>query len=306
MTSRARLYRLEFAVAALGLTAALGALIIALDAIRFHTTQLLGAVAELRLGDLEPTGIVLLVIAGLDAAVIATALRALLRQVHKQRRFVSGLRMLGAREIDGQRITVVDDARPLAFCGGFFRPRIFVSVAALDVLDSPALRAVVAHEASHAARRDPLRLLVARSLSSAFAVIPPLRALGERQAALAELAADAAAVRALGDARPLAAAWLTFDSLDSDARAGVAPERVDHLLGRGGRADVPRALVLVLAVALGALAALTLRLAVLPGHPEMPPAAAPLCTLLAICTLLVLGGPAWLACRRVRSALQPR
>ena len=88
---------------------------------------------------------------------------------------------------------------------------------------TPELRAILAHEAHHRHRRDPLRLLLARAAAAALGPLPPFASLPERQPAIADLAADAATVAALGDRAPLAAALVRFEA--------VAPERVDGLLG---------------------------------------------------------------------------
>ena len=298
------LRRLEFALAALGLTAGLSALLVALDAIRFHTAAFAEAIYELKLGAIEPEAVALLVLAGVDATILIAAARSLLRQVRAQRGFIRRLDVAGERQVDGRPVVIVADERPLAFCAGFLRPSVFVSTGTFALLGHDELRAVVAHEAHHAARRDPLRLLLAGALAAAFSVLPPLRSLRKRQAALAELAADAAAVRALGDAGPLASALLAFDGSRSPAVVGIAPERVDHLLGDARATDVPRVLLLAAGLVLAALIVVFLRMALWPGHPELP-AAAPLCTLAAVGSLVVLVGPAWLASRHVTRTLQP-
>ena len=78
---------------------------------------------------------------------------------------------------------------------------------------------MVEHEAGHVRRHDPLRLAVAQVAADGFG-LPRVTA---RQAALADLAADAAAVSAIGSPRPLAAALARLRD--------PTPECVDHLLG---------------------------------------------------------------------------
>lgn len=68
--------------------------------------------------------------------------------------------------------------------------------------------------------------------------MPVLHRSRERYAALAELAADDAAVRASGRPGPLAAALLAFDANGGPA-GGVASERVDHLAGQRSSWQVP-------------------------------------------------------------------
>ena len=191
---------------------------------------------------------------------------------------------------------MVRGAAPVAFCAGLLRPRIFVSQGALLRLSAAELRAVVAHEGHHADRHDPLRLLIGRALTSALRLIPAVGALGHRQAMLAELAADTAAVRSLGSAAPLAGALLAFDEDEQGSLAGVTPERVDHLLGELVHERLPPALLVLTALCLGALGSVAFLLLTLPEHPELPVGAAPLC----LAALYVVAGSAWLARRRLR------
>ena len=304
MASAGALRRLEFALAAFGLTAALGALVVGLDAVRFHTAALTAALLELKLGDVDPAGVALLVLAGAEAAIVVAAARSIVVQVRGQRRFVRQLPVIGPRMINEHRVIVIGGGEPLAFCAGFLRPAVYVSRAALELLDQDEMRAVLAHERHHAARRDPLRLLVAGALASAFGMLPGLRTLRDRHAALAEIAADAAAVRSLGDPAPLASALLAFDGTGSRAVVGIAPERVDHLMGEARPTDIALWLMLVIGGVLALMAVVVMRFALWPGHPELS-LAAPLCTLAAIASLVVLTGPAWFASRQVTRTLQP-
>ncbi len=119
---------------------------------------------------------------------------------------------------------------------------------------SAELRAILAHEEHHRARRDPLRLLCAQVVADALRPLPPFASLADRQAALAELAADAASVKALGDVKPLASALARFDASDEPG-TGVAPERVDQLTGLLRAATIPSALLVAAGVALAAIVA---------------------------------------------------
>jgi Zn-dependent protease with chaperone function len=62
------------------------------------------------------------------------------------------------RLVGGPQVTVVllDRATPVLLCTGIDRPAVIVSTGALDRLDDDELRAALAHELAHAARRDPL------------------------------------------------------------------------------------------------------------------------------------------------------
>jgi Zn-dependent protease with chaperone function len=202
------------------LLAALLALAIAADGLAFHVRE---AVADVAAG-VAPSaaGTLMLALVAAEAVLISRALRRL----RTQRRFLRSLRPCGETEVNGVPVVLLADARPLVFCAGIVRPRIYLSAGARERLGQRALHAVLAHEAHHARRRDPLRLLIA----SVFTRVPGVGALVRRHETLADLAADDAAVRALDGPGPLAAAMLALSD------GGVAPERVDQL--RGARLDL--------------------------------------------------------------------
>jgi beta-lactamase regulating signal transducer with metallopeptidase domain len=155
---------------------------------------------------------------------------------------------------------VIESPEPHAFCAGLLRPRVFITTAALQRLDDEALAAVIAHERHHAQRRDPLRRAAGRVLASSLFFLPQVRALADRERALAELSADESA--ALGRGRPaLARAMLAFEPA-----GGIDPDRVDRLLGEAQPADwrFPTALVaaaLAVTALLAAAAALVAQFA---------------------------------------------
>lgn len=150
---------------------------------------------------------------------------------------------------------VIDDDRPRAFCAGLLNPRVYVSSGAVASLDDAALDAVLAHEAHHARRRDPLRLAVGRILARALFFVPGLAELARRQQDLAELGADESAMNAAPDGRSaLARAMLTFsEPSPTVGSVGIDPGRVDHLLGEPPNWRFPTLLCLVGAVAIGLL-----------------------------------------------------
>jgi hypothetical protein len=166
-----------------------------------------------------------------------------------------------------------------------------VSRGAFERLREEELVAVVAHEAHHAARRDPLRILVAGAIGDAYSP----GALSRRERALAELAADAAVVRSRGVA-PLASALLAFGA------AAVAPERVDRLAGEAPREEVTRMLV---AFAGAVIAGLLVLGVLMRGHPRvcLPLASAPIWWVCAVTARVAAMGPAWLGWRRAGAFL---
>jgi hypothetical protein len=289
----AELRRAECAVAAFGVTAFLLALVFALDAFRFHNDALLAALQALPHGCIHTRGVLLISLALFDLYALVRALCSIWRGAAAHRRVAARMPVCGERVIAGRHVLVVPGARPLAFCAGLLRPAVYVSTGALERLGEAELAAVVAHEAHHAARRDPLRILVARAIGDAYS----LGALPRRERALAELAADEAVVRSRG-AAPLASALLAFPA------EAIAPERVDRLVGDVPRHQVPRSLV---AVAGAVIAALLLLIAglVIHGHPPvcLPLASAPIWWLCAVTARVAAMGPAWLGWRRAGAFL---
>ena len=289
MPEARRLRRAEFAVGAFGSTAFLLSLVWVLDAMRFHHDVLVDGVTGFWTGDVRPVRVLLVVLAVFDVVLITRVAVSLARGVQRQRRLISRLPVRGERDVAGRRVRVIGSTRALAFCAGLLRPRIYVSEGALARLRPAELDAIVVHEAHHAGRRDPLRILVARAIGSAF---------GRREQTLADLSADAAAARRVGDA-PLASALLAFDG---DA-AGIAAVRVDHLTGEGSRIEVPRALAIAAGAVVCALGVELLWTLFVPGHPAVcvPLSSAPALALLA---RLAAMAPAWLGLRRATALLR--
>lgn len=275
MSSARRLYRLGVALGALGLAAALLGLAVAARAIDFSPPSpaaVLAACQRFAPGfSLDALLILSLAAVGLLVQVLAG--RSLVRQLRATRRFLAGQAVIGSRVIGGIRVEIADTSRPVAFCVGYLRPRVYLSSGALESLSSPELEAVVVHEGHHRARRDPLRILVARVLGDALFFVPIMRRLGARYAQLAELAADEAAVHRK-DARTLASALLAFGETRTPAVVvGIAPERVDHLLGRPAAWELPVSLLMASAMAIVGLGALTLLTATATGAASLTLAA---------------------------------
>jgi hypothetical protein len=195
-----------------------------------------------------------LAVAGL--AVVAMTVLGAVREFAVARSFERSLDALEPRPLHGA--LVINDERPRAFCAGLLSPRLYVSSGAVALLDEIALKAVLAHEAHHARRRDPLRLAVGRVLARALFFVPGLGELVRRQQDLAELGADETAINAGPDSRSgLARAMLAF-SEDSAAvgSTGIDPRRVDHLLGEPPSWRFPALLCLWSAAVIGLVGAI--------------------------------------------------
>ena len=139
------------------------------------------------------------------------------------------------------RIRLVASPDFFAFCFGCLSPAVCISTAAVAELSPVELEAVLRHESWHVRRRDPLRVLVANALGSALFVVPIVRDLARHYTIKIELRADYAAVRAMGDAHPLAAALYRATTrtsmLSLQAAVGAFNStnvRIDQLLGEEG------------------------------------------------------------------------
>ena len=98
------------------------------------------------------------------------------------------------------QVRVFDDARPLAWTYGLWHPQVALSSGLLARLDDAALAAVLAHEASHVRRRDPLRRLISRTIVQACPFAPVLRALDAHLHLRQEVEADQTAMASNGPA----------------------------------------------------------------------------------------------------------
>jgi beta-lactamase regulating signal transducer with metallopeptidase domain len=175
------------------------------------------------------------------------------------------------------RLVVLDElASPIAALGR----RIVMPRWALDLLDREQLRAMLAHETAHLARRDPAWRLVT-ALWCALVWFLPLTMLARRRLdEIAELACDSWAAVHLGDGRSLAeclaeCAERRIGGFDSELVAAMAHrdspllKRIDHLIeGVPLNTTISRT-----RAGVAALLALALAAVVLPGF-GLPTAAA--------------------------------
>lgn len=294
MTSASRLYRLVLVVGALGLVGAASAAVVALTNITLapHSSQALWAACRrLVMPQLDTLGIAVLALGLVAATAAALGLRSLARQLHAQHRYRNAIQVFDETRVGDVDVALIDDTEPQAFCAGLLRPRVFVSTGAVERLSRPELEAVIAHECHHQARRDPLRILLARALGDALFFVPAMRRLTRRYEQLAEVAADEAAISAATDRGTLASALLAFGERGTPSIVvGIAPERVDHLLGSTPRWRLPRALLAMSLAAASALLALAFAVAMAhaPGALNLSMLAARSCMLVMVAVPLGL------------------
>jgi hypothetical protein len=220
-----------------------------------HHISLLGQRLSYPVANLDALIVLALAAAGLAAG--AMIVLGAIRELAAARAFERHLSAQEPRPLKG--VWVIHDERPQAFCAGLIQPRVYVSSGAVALLDETALNAVLAHEAHHARRRDPLRLAVGRVLARALFFVPGLDELVRRQQDLAELGADESAMNAGPDSRSaLARAMLAFsESSPASSSVGIDPRRIDHLLGEPPSWRFPTLLCLAAAAAIGLAGAIS-------------------------------------------------
>ena len=179
-------------------------------------------------------------------------------------------RLAVAAGLNPARLSIVDGLPNPVFTAGLVSPRVFVASDLLLRLHERELEAVLAHEAEHLRRRDPLRVAVFRFLALTLFWIPALRRLSDDMADEVEILADDAATR--GEPLVLASAILGVAAWRQQVVSGTVgfhnkPDLLDRRIRRLAGEDTPvrshltnwsiagAALALALVVSSGTLAA---------------------------------------------------
>jgi Zn-dependent protease with chaperone function len=259
--SARNLYRLNAALALLGTAVVIAGGTVALGRIDLEPGpigRLVSDCGRFLVPSLTAAGLAVLGLALLGVLVLARGLLSASRRILACRRFLRALDVVGERELPSARVILFAGSRAQAFCAGFVRPRVYLSRPTAELLSGEQLAAVLAHEAHHVRRRDPLRLLLLTAVGDGMFFLPALGRLRDRYSELAELAADEAALAAVGDPSHLAAALLQFQEGVLSGAVGIDPERVDHLLGSAPRWEPPVAAIAGALLTLGVLFAVVL------------------------------------------------
>ncbi len=137
------------------------------------------------------------------------------------------------------QLDVIDVPQPIAFAYGLVRPRICISTGLARTLGPAELRAVLAHEGVHRARRDPLWLLLGHGLARTLCWLPGARDLYDHFEMASEVEADAVVAATPGGRATLARALVTLLRRSTTSGLGqgyvvsgwsVTERRVDALL----------------------------------------------------------------------------
>lgn len=154
-----------------------------------------------------------LVLAFVATPVLIGALPAL-SQLLRGRRLLSALRR-SARPACADYDEVESQA-PFAVTVGLLRPRVYVTSGLLRRLDDTSCAAVLAHEAAHVRRRDPLTKLLAELLG-AFHLPRTRHALIADLSLACEQACDEEAAASIGDRTAVADALVKLGRMVGDA-----------------------------------------------------------------------------------------
>ncbi|HCS49968.1 MAG TPA: hypothetical protein DIW61_17660 [Candidatus Aminicenantes bacterium] len=158
-------------------------------------------------------------------------------------------------------VTVFEDRLPLAFTGGFLKPRVFLSTRLAEILDDKELRAVVLHESHHQRSKDPLKGLAVSFISDFLFFLPISSFLKRIFHLTSELTADAYSVSSQVDPMDLVSSLLKVQKLNGPAASWFfdpTRERANHLLGQPARISLPlkRSFLTLVLLAITALVAL--------------------------------------------------
>lgn len=118
------------------------------------------------------------------------------------------------------QVFLVNSSMLSAFCFGIRSPKIYLSSALVNQMDSKQLEAVVRHERYHLENRDSLTLLIAQVTQSLFPFFPFISDLIYNFRIEREVRADREVVTALGESKTLISVLQKF--LEAEAQPALA------------------------------------------------------------------------------------
>jgi beta-lactamase regulating signal transducer with metallopeptidase domain len=88
-----------------------------------------------------------------------------------------------------KQVIEINEARPLVFCHGILKPKIYIASTVVQALSHAELQAVLLHETHHALSQEPARLLLLKFIGT-FTFIPGIKNLTKKYLSFSEMAAD--------------------------------------------------------------------------------------------------------------------
>ncbi len=99
------------------------------------------------------------------------------------------------------KIQLIQDYNLYSFCFGLLKPQIVITTSLAASLTDKELEAVLLHEQAHLQNRDPLKVLLGKTISSMFFFLPIFGELYRNMEATNELLADGWATKLQNDTR---------------------------------------------------------------------------------------------------------
>jgi len=132
------------------------------------------------------------------------------------------------------KVHVIRDKNLFSFCFGILSPHIIVSTHLVNRLSSKELEAVFLHEHAHLQSRDPLKIILGKTISSAFFFLPVFSELNNTMNTDNEIMADKFVLNVQKDTSHLKSALKKILSYEPKVRFAVVPaiSNPDHLEAR--------------------------------------------------------------------------
>lgn len=101
------------------------------------------------------------------------------------------------------KVTLLDQTKPLAFCFGVLKPKIYISTGLVEMMNSEELVVILRHEKYHLDNRDSFVFLIATIIESLFPFFPIISDFIRVYRTDREIQADAMAIRNSDDKHSL-------------------------------------------------------------------------------------------------------
>lgn len=153
------------------------------------------------------------IIPGVITVVLLMAIYKLLYMYFEIRRLRSKLvfHLRPSHGLDGllkklelqDKVYVVNSDKAFAFCFGIRRPKIYISIPFIEIMNEKELEAVLLHERYHLNNRDSLTMLLASTIQLLFPFFPVVSDLLVQYKVSREIEADKEAIKGLGESLPV-------------------------------------------------------------------------------------------------------
>lgn len=151
-------------------------------------------------------------------ALVKIAIIVLKTKIFKQKIIVQTMpkivwKLIKKHELFGE-VKVICDKKPLAFCLGFFQPKIYISTGLIKLMNRYELEAIILHEKYHLLKKDNLLLVAVAFIKQFMLFFPVVSDLFENLIKTREVQADHYGAILLGRKQPVASAFkklLRFD-----------------------------------------------------------------------------------------------